>query len=80
MRNYSSSSAIFAGLASPSITRLKRTAVLAKSETKVYAEINKFMSSYKNFQAYRRALKASAEPCIPMLRASFLFPMLEHNS
>lgn len=67
LRNYSSSGAIFAGLAWSSITGLKRTAMLGKSETKIYSEIDKLFSPNKNFQAYRKALKASAGSCIPYL-------------
>ncbi|KAF8502442.1 ras guanine nucleotide exchange factor domain-containing protein [Gautieria morchelliformis] len=67
-RNYSSSSAIFAGLASSFITRLKRTSVLDRPNTKISAGMEKLLSASKNHQAYRKALKASTEPCIPMLR------------
>lgn len=33
--------------------------------------MEKLLSPHKNFQGYRKALNASAEPCIPLLRTCF---------
>jgi hypothetical protein len=53
---------------SSSITGLKRTSTLDKSSAKVLVEAKKLMSPDKSFQAYRKALNASSEPCVPWLR------------
>jgi len=67
--NFSSTCALFAGLASSSITRLKRTSTLDKASAKFFRQVENLMSPDKNFQAYRKALNASHEPCVPWLRA-----------
>ncbi|KAF8589937.1 ras GEF [Ramaria rubella] len=68
LRNFSSSCAIYAGLASTSITSLKRTSMLDKSSAKICTGMEKLLSQDKNFQVYRKALNASTDPCLPWLR------------
>ncbi|KIJ29890.1 hypothetical protein M422DRAFT_268673 [Sphaerobolus stellatus SS14] len=66
--NFSSACAIFAGVASPLITCLMRTGRLDKSTEKKSSSMEKLMSIEGNFQAYRKALKASEGPILPWLR------------
>ena len=67
MRNFSSACALFAGLTSPSISCLKRTAALDKPSKKIHTAMDKLMSLENNSQAYRKALESSRPSAVPWL-------------